>query len=218
MIVTCSQCSKRYMLDEALLPQDGRQVRCISCHHIWRQMPDSSSLITSPPLLGLGDMAIDIRPSSRKKFSWLGSVIFLAIFISFISVLIFGRNVILTLWPHSERYYDLVGLPVNLPGSGLSLSNTGSNVYKEGEIEMVIVTGDVVNISKRARSIPPLKIKLIGESFHPKCSDNNQKKECILDYWEHRLSESSLLPGEQIHFETAPRPKTGGTHHISIEF
>ncbi|MBY0501111.1 MAG: zinc-ribbon domain-containing protein [Alphaproteobacteria bacterium] len=206
------------MLDEALLPQDGRQVRCISCHHIWRQMPDTSSLITAPPLLGLGDMAIEARPPARKRFSWLGSVIFLAIILSLMSIFIFGRNVILTFWPHSERFYDLVGLHVNLPGSGLSLSNTESKVHKEGDIEMVTVTGDVVNISKRVRSIPPLKIKFMGENSHPKCSDNTQGKECVLDYWEHRLSESSLLPGEQIHFETAPRPKSEGTHHISIEF
>jgi hypothetical protein len=206
------------MLDEALLPQDGRQVRCISCHHIWLQMPDTSSLITSPPLLGLGDMAIETRPFSRKRFPWFGSVVFLVVILSLMSILIFGRNIILTLWPHSERFYDLVGLHVNLPGSGLSLSNTASKVHKEGEIEMVIVTGDVVNISKRVRSIPPLKIKFIGESSHPQCSHNTRDKECVLDYWEHRLSESSLLPGEQIHFETAPRPKAGGTHHISIEF
>jgi len=218
MVVTCPNCSKRYMLDEALLPKEGRKVRCISCHHVWSQIPDASSFPSTPHLLEFTETVGAPHFSSKKAFSWTGGVISFAILLSLLSCFVFGRKIVATLWPHSEKFYDLVGLHVDMPGSSLALSNIQSRVHREDTLEMVMVSGDVINTSNRVRSIPPLKISFIGEPSHSKCRNNSKGKDCVLDYYEHRLSETSLLPGEQIHFETAPRPKTEGTHHISIEF
>lgn len=218
MIVTCPHCLKRYMLDDALLPKEGRQVRCVACHHIWRQAPEAPPFINSSPFMGIGDVALDASLSAKKQFSWLRWVVFLGIIISLFSFLIFGRNFMVIYWPKTERLYDLFGLHVIPPGAGLSISNAISLVRQDGGVDMVQVAGDIINTSDCARSIPPLKIKFMGELSHPKCLKNHPGKGCVLDYWEHRLSESSLLPGEHIHFETTSRPKIEGTQHISVEF
>lgn len=218
MVVTCPQCSKRYMLDEALLPQEGRQVRCISCYHVWRQIPDQTIHAHNPSFLGGADIALQMKVSSERQPSWIGWVIFLSIFISCISVIIFGRNFIVAHWARSEKYYELMGLQVALPGAGLAITNASSQIYKDGPIEMIRVMGNVVNESDNVRPIPPLKIKLMRDGEQPKSPEKTEGEGFVLDQWEHRLSEQSLLPGEKIHFETDPRPKVEGAQHIRVEF
>jgi predicted Zn finger-like uncharacterized protein len=207
MIVTCPSCAKRYMLDDVLLPKEGRQVRCVACLQVWRQLPDTSSSLTSPPFLEFPNMeSSETRHFSKKRSRWIGLTTCLAIFLSLISGLVLGRNLIVSLWPASKQGYALVGLPIVLPGAGLSLSNITAHLHQEGATEMILIMGDVGNLAEQARPIPPLKIKLVGEANH------------VQDHWEHRLSERELLPGEHIHFETAPRPKAAGTQYVTVEF
>ncbi len=217
MIVVCPNCSKRYMLDDNLIPQEGRQVRCISCHHVWRQALNTDPFIKGPSLREMTNIPFEIGLSSERKSGWLGWVILLAIVLSLVSALTLGRDFVVKFWPQAERFYELVGLHTNLPGAGLSIANAASLIHQEGPIDMIQITGNIINTSDRVRPIPPLKIRLMGQEPLSKCLDK-QAEGCVLDYWEYRLSESFLLPGEQINFETEPRPQVGGTHHISVEF
>lgn len=206
------------MLDDALLPREGRQVRCISCHHVWRQIPDVRRPTPNDLFMGGADVALQMNVSSERQSSWLGWIAFLAILIFCVSGIIFGRSFLVAYWPKSEKYYELIGLQTTLPGAGLSIANAASQIYQDGPINMIRITGNVMNTSDRARPIPPLKIKLMGNASHPKCLENDKDGGCILDRWEHRLSEQSLLPGEKIQFETNPRPKVEGSQHIRVEF
>ncbi len=213
MIVTCSQCSKRYMLDDVLVPQDGRQVRCVSCQYIWWQMPEKSSSATLSGLLNLSQEETTEELSfAKNRFRSVGFIIGLGLFFSFFSFLIFGRNVIVSTWPVSERAYAFFGLPISLPGAGLVISNMTSLLQEEPS-NTLIVAGDVVNTSNGVRLLSPLKIKIIGTP-----SPENPGERRVLDSWEHQFSETSLLPGEHIHFETAPRPKVEGTQYVAAEF
>lgn len=219
MVVTCPQCAKRYMLDEMLLPQEGRQVRCVTCHHVWKQVPNEGFQPPIPAFIGNADIGLQMNVSSEKpKTSWMGWIAFAAIFTIGFSTLILGRNYIVTHWPPAEKYYELLGLQINIPGVGLAITNASSQIRQEGSIDMIRIMGSVVNTSKRAQTIPPLHIKLMGDSSHPKCLEKGNGEGCVLGSWEHRLSEQSLLPGEKIQFETYPRPKIEGTKHIQVEF
>jgi hypothetical protein len=204
------------MLDEGLLPQEGRQVRCVACHHIWRQIPDVMLHIHNTPFIGGADLALQMNVSSERQSSWIGWITGFTILILCFTTLIFGRNFIVFHWPIGEKYYEFIGLKVTLPGSGLSIANASSQIHQDGPIEMIRVMGNVINTSDTVRTIPPLKIKLMGDPSHKKCLENEEG--CILDHWEHRLSAQSLLPGEKIHFETDPRPKVEGAQHIRVEF
>ena len=35
MIVTCPNCNKKFQIDATLLPEEGRDLQCGSCSHIW---------------------------------------------------------------------------------------------------------------------------------------------------------------------------------------
>ena len=35
MIVTCPNCKKKFTIDPTLIPDDGRDLKCGSCNHVW---------------------------------------------------------------------------------------------------------------------------------------------------------------------------------------
>ena len=35
MIITCPNCKKKFNIDPALIPEDGRDLKCGSCNHVW---------------------------------------------------------------------------------------------------------------------------------------------------------------------------------------
>ena len=35
MIITCPNCNKQFKIDNSLIPDDGRDLRCGSCDHVW---------------------------------------------------------------------------------------------------------------------------------------------------------------------------------------
>ena len=35
MIITCPNCNKKFKIDNSLIPDEGRDLQCGSCNHIW---------------------------------------------------------------------------------------------------------------------------------------------------------------------------------------
>ncbi len=208
MIVTCSKCSKRYMLDDILIPKEGRQVRCVSCQHIWRQILESPTPTSSLPFsdISFTENSTHLHTSGKRPIKWFEVFLFFAITVSFLNFLIFGRNMIMALWPQSEKGYALFGLSTTLPGAGLSISNLTSFFQQEGATEMIVIGGDITNTSLTTRPLSPLKIRLMNQTLH------------LVDHWDHSFPIASLPPGQSIHFETAPRPKVPETQTIAVEF
>lgn len=206
MIVVCPHCSKRYMLDDNLVPKQGRQVRCIACQNIWHQDQATLPPALNPFSLNEIDMALESPVKTHKKSGWASIFVVLSLLIFFFSGVTFGREFVVKFWPQAARYYQLVGLPMGAQGDGLTITNASSLIHQNEFQEMIQVAGDITNTSDHVRHIPPLKVKIMDGGSH------------VLDSWEHRLSEQSLLPGEQIRFETEPRPKIAGTHHVFVEF
>ncbi|MEM6681436.1 MAG: DUF3426 domain-containing protein [Pseudomonadota bacterium] len=55
MIVTCENCSSRFVVDPQVLMPSGRRVRCARCKHIWFQTPQPSRADTAPGSLPPND-------------------------------------------------------------------------------------------------------------------------------------------------------------------
>lgn len=43
MILTCPSCTTRFLVNSALIPQEGRQVKCAQCAHSWFVTPDANT-------------------------------------------------------------------------------------------------------------------------------------------------------------------------------
>lgn len=49
MRLTCSRCGAEYEIDDALIPESGREVECSSCDHVWFQTRADTAPATPPP-------------------------------------------------------------------------------------------------------------------------------------------------------------------------
>ena len=43
MIITCPNCNKQFKIDHSLIPDDGRDLQCGSCEHVWFYKPERES-------------------------------------------------------------------------------------------------------------------------------------------------------------------------------
>ena len=54
MIITCPNCNKKFQIDATLVPEEGRDLQCGSCNHVWfynAQNEDSSLLTLNKDLI-----------------------------------------------------------------------------------------------------------------------------------------------------------------------
>ena len=115
MIVTCSSCSTRYLVDPAQLGAGGRTVRCAKCGHSWLQsapadMPQPIEAAPPPPSFISGNLPVPARPKRRRLpgLTWLGLSV---AFILAAAAVVQGRETITQQWPYAERLYRAAGFP-----------------------------------------------------------------------------------------------------------
>jgi predicted Zn finger-like uncharacterized protein len=73
MIISCTNCNKKFNIDEKLIPENGRLLQCSSCNHKWHyRIPEKENLIKDNVILSEkkeqiknnDDKEILINPSS----------------------------------------------------------------------------------------------------------------------------------------------------------
>ena len=132
MILSCPNCSTRFLVDASALGAAGRAVRCGACSHEWRQEPEKPAVLSfavpasdageaeREPPEAAGDLPDREKQASgqrlpparlrRRQPRRLFSLLLLAV----IAVVLLGsyqfRGVIVTRWPETARFYESLGI------------------------------------------------------------------------------------------------------------
>jgi predicted Zn finger-like uncharacterized protein len=191
MILTCPSCRTRYRADPANFAAPGRNVRCAKCSHVWFQTAPEPEPEAAPaavlsitaqgaasaggPTLGDAmternsgggrgtDSEDEDRSAYRTRILQAGGVILLLILLAGIGwAAIHYRQGVVRLWPESSRVYGAIGLPVNL--TGIDIRDVGFRQEVQGGVQVLSVTGKLVNVSQRNQAIPHLRVVLLDDS------------------------------------------------------
>jgi Protein of unknown function (DUF3426). len=217
MIITCPTCATRYTLADSAVGPQGRKVRCAKCGHMWWQSPDDDdSDFSLNDVTEIRQTADTPAQSARKpagkaggrrlgKGALVGWGVFAAVLVALGVGGFVARGPIVQLWPPAALLYETVGLPVEPPGTGLQLQNVRSEQKTEGGAQVLVVDGQIINVSDVMRPVPMVRVTSLGQDRKPVKS------------WTVEASPAQLLPGEIAVFRDAQRDP-GAVLEVMITF
>lgn len=85
----------------------------------------------------------------------------LVVLISLAGAIVFLRDVITDIVPAAEGIYSVIGLEDDSLGAGLSIKNVKSSRESIGGKDVLVVRGEIANVSDRERPIPMLELRLL---------------------------------------------------------
>ena len=178
MIVRCSNCNTRYLIDPRALGSEGRTVRCVKCSNTWHQYSSVDMPYKLEPqidVLSPERKSAPIPPDSnlpaiidRKKKSNLFSWFFVTIVILTISgSVLLARQPIAYKWPRTTGLYSAIGLNVYASNpSGLEFRNLiKTNFFQDGQL-LFLIKGEIWNTTGQNRRVPKISLGLVdGQSY-----------------------------------------------------
>jgi predicted Zn finger-like uncharacterized protein len=186
MLIVCPSCASEYRIPDTHLGKTGRMVRCASCRQTWfatsQEEEDlnveaiNSKAVTIPH----DDVesywernAQETKPLSFKKRITAFMATFFrpflrlspAVPLSLIIVTLLGggliyRQAAVRTVPQLGGLYALIGLDVNLVG--LDFRNIQSQIVLKGEDTVLVVEGEIANVSGHEAKVPSISIGLKG--------------------------------------------------------
>ena len=87
--------------------------------------------------------------------------VILVFLIGMAGAIVFLRDVITDIVPAAEGIYSVIGLEDDSLGAGLSIKNVKSARESIGGKDVLVVRGEIANVSDRERSIPLLELRLL---------------------------------------------------------
>lgn len=184
MLISCENCSTKYLVPDESIGAAGRLVKCSNCGHKWVQYPQSPDIRTrSEPYEDLPrNKSLQALPSGEGvsiKFILATALLFL-IFISLAFVAAFP-NV-----KSDNSLYEKVGL---FRTDGLEFKDIEFRKVKREDKYVLVIKGAVVNTGDKPVNLNGIRIII---------TDDKDKKMTSLVY---ENDKKTINPGERIPFE-----------------
>jgi predicted Zn finger-like uncharacterized protein len=217
MIVTCSNCAKRYVVDPRALGTSGRRVRCANCQHTWFQSAPEETRAPieplpppAPPTVATTDAAYRVQlpalPRRGRGLAWVRRGLVAAAIALAIWGLASERQEVMGALPPTTRLYSMVGLGPTVPGVGLELRQVTPSRGIDNGVPTLAINGRVANISSTARAVPKLRVALRDAS-------NNE-----VQSWTVPVSDQPLAPGATVPFHTSVSQPADGATGVIVSF
>ena len=186
MIVTCPNCSAQYRIESAAIGERGRMVSCANCRHRWFVDPEhsraeqaaaSSSPAPLPSAPQHHEAAGSVRRGSRS--SALGWIVLIVLALLVAGALL-ARDQIATMWPQTAGIFRLAGLSVTID-PGLEVRSVTSAENEENGVKVLVVTGEVVNTTDYAKTVPPVHVSILDNDRQELVSEVVMVEPAILE-------------------------------------
>ena len=145
------------------------------------------------------------RPRRRGGFPW-GWAFFLVVAAGLLVGALLGRDLVIAELPQMARIYEMAGFAAPLPGEGLTLENVNSLRRLEDNNRMLIIEGEVLNVTQETITLPLLRASLY----------DGQGTELL--FWNFTADAAALAPGESVHFETSTENPPSDGANLAISF
>lgn len=159
----------------------------------------------APPPVPRRRMPGGMRSPQGAK-SRVGWIVFASVAVILPLAAILARESIVDGWPPAAKLYDSIGLHVEVPGAGLQLRNVTSDRRQVGGLTILVLEGEIVNLSKMPREIPMLRGGL---------RDANRLE---LQHWLFSTGNQKLTPQEAIKFRAEYPDPPNETADITLLF
>jgi len=199
MIVSCTACKTRYLIDPAVLGAAGRVVRCAKCRHSWTQtppvdLPRRLDLVPLPPpgLPPAPNFGLPVRYHAPRRRRWPVAALAAAVagLIVGTSVGYFGRDRIIETWPSTKRVYEMLGEFIGVPTSTLEVRDVRLVERPLAGLTVLVLEGKIVNMTDEPQLMPTLRASLL---------DGDKRN---LFAWTFAIDQEVVGPGEIVGFRT----------------
>jgi predicted Zn finger-like uncharacterized protein len=225
MVVTCSKCEKRYVVDPRALGTPGRRVRCANCQHTWFEAApeDTVSSIKLPPLPEtppvvrstttaepggptLRRVQLPAVPRQGGGMVWLKRGVVAAAVVIAIWALVAERQDVMNVVPFTARFYAMIGLGPTVPGQGLELRQVMPSRGVDNGVPTLAINGQIANVSSSPKPVPKLLVAL---------RDASNKE---LQSWVVSVTDQPLAPGASVPFHTTISSPPDGATGVIVSF
>ena len=68
MIITCPNCNKKFKIDNSLIPDEGRDLQCVSCNHVWlyKIEEENSKILKLKEEIDINDIETKVDKNNEK--------------------------------------------------------------------------------------------------------------------------------------------------------
>lgn len=237
MIITCPSCAKRYAIPDNMISDEGREVRCDACGTQWffkKPQPPLEGQETPKdpqghPIDKKQQRTLDQEtqnPIKKKSISSkIGWFLFLLSIVALISSVVVARHRLVQIFPATKAVFISLGLKVDHQDHhGLTFQNI-QPLFQEshsGE-QQISITGELTNKSSKTLVFKGITFSALGSCqkapllarishfLDGKSSDN-----CVLLSWHFEPSDTKLLAGESVTFESQAPQKIEGAVSINM--
>jgi hypothetical protein len=146
------------------------------------------------------------RPGFKQRLQaagkWIG---FGAGVLGFAAFVLAARVQIVELWPAAARLYEVAGLPVDPPGTGLQFQNVKSEQRVDNGVVLLVLEGQIANVSTVDRAVPTVVATSVGPDHKPVKS------------WRIPVTQARLEPGAIATFRSQERDP-GVVSEVAVTF
>ncbi len=176
MILTCPNCNVQFNLDDDLLGEQGRKVKCSSCEEIWFQEPENIVEIDFEESVQEEaqeeaqeepepeeEIEIAIKPVdniSDDKGKIISIAIAASVFLVIFVYLLANSASFIQKNPSTRIFYALFGVNPEIEGQNLAFDQ----VIAKNNGKTIDIRGKIINLEAVSKKVPVIELSLMDDS------------------------------------------------------